>query len=166
MKKNHKNSDLVRNIIFGLEDGFVSTSGVLFGIATATFNSRYIFIAGVITVIVEASSMGIGAYLSEKEADELTKSNHVKRIRQIIDGIVMFSAYLIAGIVCISPYLIWDVKTAMIISVSITMLGLFFVGYLPKQNIARGVEVTLLAGFAILIGYAAGNWLQQLDAVS
>ncbi len=54
----------IRDIIFGLQDGLVSTVGVLTGIAAGT-NDRFVAIlSGFVLVMVEALSMGVGSFLS------------------------------------------------------------------------------------------------------
>ena len=155
------NTEYFRNLMFGIEDGFVSTAGVMFGIATATSDRRYILIAGIITVIVEATSMGIGAYLSEKSSKELDGRHH-HQMKSIIDGIVMFFAYGIAGSLCVAPYALWTPSLAKLVSVIITLIGLFLLGFLPTKSYKRGIEVSALAGVAMFIGYLAGNLLQRL----
>ena len=61
----------VREMVFGLEDSFVSTLGALTGIAAGT-GSRYVVIhSGLVLVVVEALSMSAGSYLSSKSAQEV-----------------------------------------------------------------------------------------------
>ena len=161
MKKFILNPEYFRNIIFGLEDGFVSTVGVLFGIATAVQDRQYILIAGVITVLVEATSMGAGAYLSEKSSREISP-NKKRSARLVVDGVLMFGSYMLAGVICVLPYVFWKVRTAMVVSVLATLGGLFLIGYFPHRRVRRGVEVLVLAGLAMLIGLGAGQLLKGI----
>lgn len=56
----------VRDIIFGTQDGLVSTLGVLTGIAQGTQNRDIVILSGFVIVIVESLSMAAGSYLSSK----------------------------------------------------------------------------------------------------
>lgn len=157
-EKKKSDADYLRNWFFGMEDGFVSTSGIMFGIATATTERSFILAAGVVTVLVEATSMGIGAYLSEKSANEVEQRLKAK---PLIDGLVMFLAYTFAGTYCVLPYAILGPGTGMYVSVVMTMAALFLLGYLPRRNLRRGGEVLMLGGLAVLIGYVAGGILSK-----
>lgn len=70
----HRGSGILesfREVIFGLEDGLVSTLGVVIGIAAATQDVRTVIISGLVVIFVEAISMGAGTYLSTKSEKEL-----------------------------------------------------------------------------------------------
>ncbi len=60
----------LREVVFGLEDGIVSTLGSLTGIAAATQDSYIIILAGFVIVFVESLSMAAGTYLSNKTDKE------------------------------------------------------------------------------------------------
>lgn len=61
-------SRMMRHIVFGLEDGSVSTLGAVTGIAVGTRSGGVVILAGLVIIAVEALSMGAGAYLSSKSA--------------------------------------------------------------------------------------------------
>lgn len=66
-------ASMIREIVFGMEDGMVSTLGSITGIAAATQNPFTTVLAGLVIIAVESISMGVGSYLSnksEKEIDE------------------------------------------------------------------------------------------------
>ena len=58
--------DAVRELVFGLEDGLVSTMGAVAGIAAGTDNGRIVILSGLVIIAVEALSMAAGSYLSNK----------------------------------------------------------------------------------------------------
>lgn len=62
---------VAREVVFGVEDGMVSTLGVLIGIAVGTNNHFVVVLSGFVVVLVEAMSMGVGSYLSAKSMREL-----------------------------------------------------------------------------------------------
>ncbi|XOA42844.1 MAG: VIT1/CCC1 transporter family protein [Candidatus Nealsonbacteria bacterium] len=63
----------IREIVFGVEDGMLSTLGALTGIAAGSNNHFFIILSGFVIVIVEAISMGIGSYLSTKSVKEVNE---------------------------------------------------------------------------------------------
>lgn len=66
-------TSLIREVVFGMEDGMVSTFGAVVGIAATTANPYTVILAGSILIAVESLSMAVGSYLSnksEKEIDE------------------------------------------------------------------------------------------------
>lgn len=68
---NSKISNNIREIIFGVEDGVVSTLGALTGIAIATNNPFTVVISGIVIISVESISMGMGSYLSNQSVHEV-----------------------------------------------------------------------------------------------
>lgn len=92
----HKNSDfihhqkqidvsLIRETVFGMEDGMVSTFGAVTGIAASTSDPYTVILAGCILISVEAISMGVGSYLSsksEREIDERKLSEERFELRE------------------------------------------------------------------------------------
>lgn len=56
----------IRDIVFGTQDGLVSTLGVLIGVARGTEDHGTVIIAGLVIIIVESLSMAAGSYLSSK----------------------------------------------------------------------------------------------------
>ncbi|MFA5083792.1 MAG: VIT1/CCC1 transporter family protein [Candidatus Paceibacterota bacterium] len=63
----------IREIVFGFEDGMISTLGVLVGIAVGTNDHFVIILSGFVIIIVESISMGAGSYLSVKSAREVAE---------------------------------------------------------------------------------------------
>lgn len=68
----------VREVVFGLEDSFVSMLGTVSGIAVGSGDRSIVILSGLVLVVVEAVSMAAGSYLSSKAAKEL----YDERLRQ------------------------------------------------------------------------------------
>lgn len=69
--KEPKISESIREIVFGAEDGMVSTLGALIGIAIGTSNQFTVILAGLVIVAVESTGMSVGSFLSNKSAKEV-----------------------------------------------------------------------------------------------
>lgn len=66
-------ADTVREAVFGLEDGIVSTLGALVGIAIGTQDRFVVVLSGLVIIAVESLSMAAGSYLSSKSEREVTE---------------------------------------------------------------------------------------------
>lgn len=64
---------VIREIVFGVEDGMISTLGVLIGIAIGTNSHFVVILSGFVVIIVESISMGVGSYLSTKSVREVVE---------------------------------------------------------------------------------------------
>jgi len=64
---------VIREVVFGLEDGMISTLGVLVGIAIGTSDHFVIILSGLVVIVVESLSMGVGSYLSAKSVREIAE---------------------------------------------------------------------------------------------
>lgn len=63
----------VREVVFGMEDGMVSTLGAVTGIAIGSQDHYMVVLSGVIIIAVESISMGIGSYLSNQSEYEVNQ---------------------------------------------------------------------------------------------
>lgn len=64
-------ANAIREIVFGVEDGMVSTLGAVTGVAVGSQNHQAVLLAGFVIIAVESISMGMGAYLSNKSESEI-----------------------------------------------------------------------------------------------
>src|SRR5687767_10293915 len=65
---------VIREIIFGVNDGLVTTIGFLAGVTSSIAHGRYILLAGIAEVVAGAISMALGAYLATKSQREFFHS--------------------------------------------------------------------------------------------
>lgn len=156
--------DYFRSVMFGLQDGLVSTAGVVIGISTGVSDRAIIILAAFVAVSVEASSMAAGEYSSEKAVHELDKSGRHKDAL-IMGALLMFFSYLGAGLIPISPFLIFPVEVARAISIVMTLTGLFVIGYfkgkiVKSRAFRSAVEMLIIGGLATIIGMVVGYFLK------
>lgn len=208
----HKKSSVasvLSEVVFGVEDGMVSTLGSITGIAIGSGNHSTVLLAGIVIVSVESISMGIGSYLSNKSEEEMNErkikeekeelyqmylkdgwsenlakemskeasKNEELFLKEMImhelkipkdeesisikGGLYMFFAYIFGGLIPLFSYLILPIKTAMPISIVITLIGLFVLGMsttkFTKQPILKsGFRVLTMGGIALIAGLIAG----------
>ena len=63
--------DVLREVVFGVEDGMVSTLGSITGIAIGSNSHTTVMLAGAVIISVESISMGIGSYLSNSSQEDM-----------------------------------------------------------------------------------------------
>ncbi len=219
--KQNTNQQQIRELVFGMEDGMVSTLGTMTGIAAAVYDPFTIILSGFVIVSVESVSMAVGSYLSSKsvrsiderkiyeekeelslypkeeqeeladmykssgwsenlarqmareasENEELFLEEMTLRELKIIpsnmenplqNGIIMGISYIVGGAIPLSAYLIFDVRIAMMVSLTMTPLALFGLGaYIAKfskrNKLKSGFEMFALASVAAIIGFIVGQ---------
>lgn len=160
-----KNSALyLRTIIFGINDSLVSTVGFLAGISVAGVPRSTIVLTGIIYALVEAFSMAMGNFLSEESAEEYMSKSSVNNRPSVIAAIFMFVSCILASLIPLVPYLIFTDDTAVLVSASASVLGLFIVGAVSARfsrlpMMWRGVRMAFLGGAAIAMGITVGIFM-------
>ncbi len=155
-------SEVVRNVVFGVEDSLVSTVGLVSGIASAAVARETILLTGIILVLVEAFSMAVGALLSENAVEEAEAHKEISLKGSVAGALTMFLSYLVAGALVIIPYIIAPTGTAFVASVVISLLALFLLGLVSAgiskiHPIKKGFLMVLVGGCAIGIGVLVGR---------
>src|SRR3989344_4928357 len=124
--------DYLRSAFFGLQDGLVSTTGVVVGISTGVEDKAIVILASFVAVTVEASSMAAGQYSSEKAVHQMDKSGkHTDSLT--LGALIMLFSYLTAGLIPIIPVLFFNPSESRIYSILFAVLGLFIIGYLKGK---------------------------------
>lgn len=162
--------DSIREIIFGLEDSFVSTLGTITGIAVVTHSTYVVILSGLVLLAAESTSMGAGSYLSSKTATQARDSAGRKQERfqssrhehPLRAGFVMFVFYVLGGIVPLGPYFLFPIDTAIPISILLTVFALLGIGiwsaeYTKRPRIRSGLEMAGISLGAALLGIIVGQ---------
>lgn len=160
----HIHEDYLRSGLFGIQDGLVSTTGVVVGISTGVEDRAIIILASLVAVTVEATSMAAGQYSSEKAVHQMDKTG--KHTDSLVTGaLIMFVAYLIGGLVPIIPTIIFNQPQARIISIFAAFLGLFLLGYVKGKLVEHkplrsAIELFIIGSLATAIGLVVGYILR------
>ncbi|EKD85583.1 MAG: protein of unknown function DUF125 transmembrane [uncultured bacterium] len=154
----------LRSLLFGLQDGIVSTTGVVVGISTGVEDKAVIILAAFVAVTVEATSMAAGQYSSEKAVHQMRKTKK-STDNLIIGALIMFMSYISAGMIPILPTILFDQPVARILSVIFAFLGLFVIGYVKgsivgQKPLRSAIELFIIGGVATLIGVVVGQILK------
>lgn len=158
MKKVQK--EYLQSAMFGFNDALVSTTGVIVGVSTGTSNKDVVILAGVVTILVEALSMGAGQYSSSKSAHQLDKTDSVRT--PLVGGIIMFASYFLAGLVPLIPIFVFPMEYSRNVAIIASLVGLFILGYIKGKvvkvsPIKSAIEILIIGGLATAIGIVVGN---------
>lgn len=156
----------MRNIVFGVEDGLVSTVGLLSGIAAAGISKSNILTTGIVLVLVEGFAMAVGSLLSEHSTEEYEAAGNVPFGHAFAAGLVMFASYLISGMVPLVPYALFSPAIALPISISASLIAILGLGAISGRlfgvsPVRKAIEMLLLGGLAIGLGLLTGRLSQS-----
>lgn len=157
-----------RAFIFGIEDSLVSTVGLLSGIAAGGVERTNIILTGVVLIFVEAFSMAVGSFLSEKSAEEHIANHSRQKLPShfaVFGGTIMFFSYFISGFVPLAPYVLLDSNRAFGWSIGASLFALLILGIVSakflKINLLKSVlRMVLIGGLAIAVGVLIGKTIK------
>ncbi|MCZ7626951.1 MAG: VIT1/CCC1 transporter family protein [Candidatus Methylomirabilis sp.] len=73
----------IREVVFGMHDGLITTIGFLSGVNAANASWRIIIVAGLAEAVAQTLSMGFGGYLSTKSEREFYQREIVRERLEI-----------------------------------------------------------------------------------
>ena len=154
----------IRDLIYGANDGIITTFAVVAGVAGGGISSAAVLIVGAANLAADGLSMGVGNYLairayeSAREAQGLSEEEaHPTR-----HGMATWLAFVAAGAIPLVPYLLpltSDARFAT--STVLTFAALFSIGA-ARATITTGrwwitgLEMFGLGVIVAAAGYAAG----------
>lgn len=155
----------ISDIVYGANDGIITTFAVISSAAGAGFGNRVIIILGIANLIADGFSMGASKYLSETSEKKANPDDRGLRKRSaLMDGFMTFASFGSAGALPLIPFVFPAItQNEFGVSIIATALALLFVGGLrslvTKQHpLLEGLEMLAIGGFAASIAYGLG-WL-------
>jgi VIT1/CCC1 family predicted Fe2+/Mn2+ transporter len=147
------------SVVLGLNDALVELTGALAGFTLALGETKLISLAGLVTGISAAFSMGASEYLSCKADGDS---------RAVKSALYTGSAYLITVIILILPFLLGPDKfTALGITLTLAVLIIFFFNYYLSTArdlnfIRRFGEMALISLGVAALSFCVGWVLKNL----
>lgn len=149
----------VRNLVYGLEDSVISTTGVVVGVTFAGLPYQHVIITGIVLVLVEAMSMAFGAFMSE-ESFLITANESYTTTRVLLYAATMFVSYASAGAYILVPYLL-NLRRAYAWSIGFALAALFTITYIVKRNPWRALAITAIGGVILAVTIVVGRWIEH-----
>ena len=136
----------VQPAMVGLIDGSLSTLAPIFGIALATHNTRFAFVAGLATALGAAVSMGFSEALSD--TGEITgRGNPIAR------GAITGGGTFLGGILHSLPFLLPQFHAAIVLAIAVVAFELIALAWLRwrffDDSFIRALGIVTFAGIII-----------------
>lgn len=157
----------IGDIVYGANDGIITTFAVIAGAAGAGFSSAIIIVLGIANLIADGFSMGASKYLSLKSEQSVNTEGSEAR-NPISDGTTTFCSFVLVGALPLIPFLVPAAAShAFVISSIATGVTFFVVGaarsfVIEKNPLSAGLEMLFVGGAASGIAYALGSFVETL----
>ena len=154
----------VRELIYGANDGVITTFAVVAGVAGGGLPLRVVLIVGAANLLADGLSMAVGNYLSIRAHESVLEAQELpeEEASPLRHGTATFLAFVLAGAVPLVPYMLprlpFDRFGA---SIALTLLALFAVGA-SRALIANvrwwgaGFEMLELGAVVAAVAYGSG----------
>ena len=137
-------------MLAGWEGGLSTTTAIIAGLLVSTDKPHLVVIIAVISFLVQAFNGAIGRFSAEQTDQELDSRRKLfTYVQPAKDAIIQFLAHITVSILVILPIvLIPDVAKALSLSIGITLIFLYLIGWykgrLAKTNGVRdGMELMI-----------------------
>lgn len=150
----------VADIIYGANDGLVTTFTVVSGVAGAGLSPAVVLVLGFVNLLADGFSMGASNFLAiRSNADAEGRDRGVAE--PLFHAGATFFSFSLVGAVPLIPYLFGAGGTAFLLSVLLTAAALFAVGssrcsITSKGWLRCGGEMLAVGAVAAAVAYGAG----------
>ena len=154
----------VRELIYGANDGIITTFAVVAGVAGGGLSMRVVLIIGAANLFADGLSMAVGNYLSIRSHESVLEAQELpeEEAFPFRHGGATFLAFVLAGAVPLLPYTIPLLSVERFTSsIALTLLALFAVGA-SRALIANvrwwkaGLEMLGLGAVVAALAYGSG----------
>ena len=216
----------LREVVFGAQDGLLSTVALVVSLAVALDNHTAVIVAGLAAAAAGMISMATGAFLGSRAEQDVRRAEIAREAREIEekpgeelaelvvifqregrtyeeaqeladevaqdkelwlntllekelgispedtsspmkDAVTMGLSFAAAAIVPIIPFLLFEGRVAISVSVAAALLGLFILGswkgrLVQKTPILQGLEILAIGAVSAGIGFALGEMIPRL----
>ena len=153
----------VGDLIYGANDGILTTFAIVAGISGGNLSSRAVVIVGLANLLADGLSMGVGNYLSIRARESAREAQQLpeEETYPARHGLATFIAFAIAGAVPLLPYLAPDIGARFPLSTLLALTTQFTVGALRSWVTASrwwvsGLEMLLLGVLVAVVAYGTG----------
>ncbi len=171
VKQNKKTSSATLNrlraAVLGANDGIVSTSSVVMGVAGASADSRLLFTAGMAALVAGALSMAVGEYVSVSSQRDAEKINHARGDHEgeftnpFQAAVASLLAFTVGGLVPFVAVVLAPDEIKIIVTVAAVLVALIVTGYLSASvggaSKTRAISRVIIGGLiAMAVTYFIG----------
>jgi VIT1/CCC1 family predicted Fe2+/Mn2+ transporter len=161
----------IGDLVFGANDGIVTTFAIVTGVEGAELSTRVAIILGIANLFADGIAMGIGNYLGQRSEQDFQEfagyGTRESRLHAVGHGAAIFASFVVAGSVPLLPLFFVPKNQAFLWSCIGTAVALFVVGTL-RTLVTRahawrsGMEMLFNGSLAAGAAYLIGHLLRQL----
>jgi len=151
------------NLVYGANDGIITTFAVVTGVAGASLEPRIAIILGLANLFADGFSMGASNFLSirSEEAVLAVRGEAPQEPFPARHGFATFVSFILAGSIPLMPYAFAPEDTRLMWAVVITLATLFGVGALRAAVTqlrwwVAGLEMFWVGAVAAAVSYGVG----------
>lgn len=150
------------DIIYGANDGIITTFAVVSSAAGAGLGPLYVIILGIANLIADGFSMGASRYLALTSEQSLEHNVQESTRSPLADGLATFASFVAVGAFPLIPFMFAiSAESVFTISVIATAVTLFTVGAARAIVTTRGffisgLEMLIVGGIAAALAYGLG----------
>lgn len=159
----------LRDLVYGANDGIITTFAVVAGVAGAQLEARIVLILGFANLLADGFSMGVSNFLSIR-SDEAVRRSSGRSVHEPFPArhsLVTFGAFVIAGVVPLLSYVLTTGDNRFGLAVFLTLATLFSVG--AARCLVTGVrwwrsgfEMLAVGSLAAAVAYGVGAFVEGL----
>jgi VIT1/CCC1 family predicted Fe2+/Mn2+ transporter len=160
----------VREILMGAQDNLTNVLAVMLGVSIGAGRGDLVALAGVSAAVAEAVSMGGVLYSATRAAQrerlpDAAPSPRGEALGPLASGTVTMIAALVAGLIPLVPFALFELPTAVATSIAISLAALFVLGsWTGRLSGATwwrdGIRLLVVAGLAAVAAAIVGGLLR------
>ena len=161
----------IKDIIYGANDGIVTTFAVVAGSVGAGLSAEVVLILGFASLLADGFSMGAGNYLGSRSEREVMRADGAVYGKSVITpAFLTFFSFIIAGSIPLLPFVFGNGEN-FILAIMTTGAALFIVGsslgamVLHRHWAFWGLEMLFIGGAASTIAYGIGYLIGQIIGI-
>jgi vacuolar iron transporter family protein len=160
----------IRELIYGANDGIITTFAVVAGVAGGGLSLRVVLIIGAANLIADGLSMAAGNYLSISSHESVLEAEQrpQEEAYPVRHALATFVAFVVAGAVPLGPYMVPSVTVDRFLwSIGLTLAAMFGVGASRAliTNVRwwkAGFEMLILGAVVAALAYGSGGLVASL----
>jgi VIT1/CCC1 family predicted Fe2+/Mn2+ transporter len=152
-------SHYLPDIVYGANDGIITTFAVVSGVVGASLSESVIIILGFANLVADGFSMGASNYLARRSHLEEDLADRRDAVRH---GLATIVGFVIAGVLPLVAYLLpLEPKVQFPVSIALAAAALFVVGaartFVTRRGLLRsGAEMLLVGSLAAVVAFGIG----------
>lgn len=174
-----RRGERLRDFIFGYNDGAVTTLAVIVALTVAGVDNLIIILGAFANIFGAGIAFTLGDYVSVKSQMNFMKTYlhrklNIREKEEVKDMIAQFDspakialmafiAFVVAGSIAILPFFFAGGMDAMVMSITMVFLSVFFIGlykskYTNRDMLRSGAEMVVIAALALAAAFFIGTY--------